>query len=99
MPRSDRQRLMASPACPAPMMIVVMLRIAVAPDAWDAKVHQPFVPAQAGTQATERKSCRVPWIPACAGMNGERLLHLDRDIGRVGHDVIDRRALLRLRDQ
>jgi hypothetical protein len=32
----------------------------------------PFVPAQAGTLGNA--SSRRPWIPACAGMNGERAL-------------------------
>src|SRR6516165_9009211 len=68
MERSDRQRLMAKPACPAPIMTVVTVRMAVA------------------------LSLVRQW--ACGGS-----LHYDRDIRRVGHNVIDCRSLLRLRDE
>src|SRR5437764_1352230 len=63
MPRSLRQRLIASPACPAPTTMVVMSRTATAP------------------------RLRA------------RSVHLDGDIGRVGDDIEDRRALLRLGDE
>ncbi len=34
----------------------------------------PFVPAEAGTQGRELGSLGLqPWIPACAGMSGERI--------------------------
>src|SRR4029077_13247986 len=68
MERSQRQRLIARPACPAPMTTVVMLRMAVVLNL----VRQ--------------------W--ACSGS-----IHYDRDIRRVGHDVINCRSLLRLRDE
>src|SRR5215470_8965716 len=58
---------MASPACPAPMTTVVILRTAQLPDA--------------------------------ASGGGLLLVHLDRDVRRVGDDVKDRRTLLRLGDQ
>src|SRR6516162_3725239 len=59
---------MAKPACPAPIMTVVRVRMAVA------------------------LSLLRQW--ACGGS-----LHYDRDICRVGHDVIDCRSLLRLRNE
>src|SRR6516165_1177015 len=68
MERSDRLRLMAKPACPAPIMTVVTVRMAVA------------------------LSLLRQW--ACGAS-----LHYDRDIRRVGHDVIDCRSLLRLRNE
>src|SRR4029077_17454206 len=68
MERSQSQRLVARPACPAPITTVVTLRMAVVLNL----VRQ--------------------W--ACAGS-----IHYDRDIGRIGHDVIDCRSLLRLRDE
>src|ERR1700683_5664530 len=59
--RSDRRRLMARPACPAPMTTAVV------------------------------------WIMRSSGR--WRSGQLDEDLGRVGDDVEDRRALLRLGDQ
>ena len=35
-------------------------------------LQRPFVPAKAGTQGGNLMSpSKLPWIPACAGMNGE----------------------------
>src|SRR5260370_27014407 len=64
MPRSLKQGRIASPACPAPMTMVVMWRTAAAPASRET-----------------------------------RSVHLDGDIRRVGDDIEDRRALLRLRDK
>src|SRR4029079_12942448 len=59
---------MARPACPAPIMTVVMLRI------W---------------------SFRKPDVAA----RGEASVHHDGNIRWVCHDVVDRRTLLRLRNE
>src|ERR1700678_4346705 len=64
----QRQRLIARPACPAPITIVVIVRMAVA--------------------------LNLVWQWACGSS-----IHYDRDIRRVGHDVIDCRSLLRLRNE
>src|ERR1700722_1860751 len=68
MERSQRQRLIARPACPAPITTVVTVRMAVA--------------------------LNLVWQWACGSS-----IHYDRDIRRVGHDVIDCRSLLRLCDE
>src|SRR5262245_25729004 len=39
--------------------------------------HDPFVPAKAGTQILP-----LHWIPACAGMNGEKERHAARLLNR-----------------
>src|SRR4051794_40670091 len=68
MERSQRQRLIAKPACPAPITTVVTVRMAVVLNL----VRQ--------------------WARGGS-------IHYDRDIRRIGHDVIDCRSLLRLRDE
>src|ERR1700751_3625152 len=68
MERSQRQRLIARPACPAPITTVVTVRMAVV-------LNLVLQYARGGS------------------------LHYDRDIRRTGHDVIDCRSLLRLRDE
>src|SRR5688572_28846373 len=56
MPNSDRQRLIASPACPAPMITVLMRLMFPSTDCVDANVHRHTV------------GKHIEYCRACAGL-------------------------------